>query len=161
MPEWRLLMNFLINIRSHWWSKLRSKAADRGITGRAGHPARRDAKTPLPWEGDPARYLSLWSTCQSGVRAVLSFRSNAVFRTCKRCQAANVNAHHWAWECVDQTQREAVAALLRVSPNESNKCLEIEHRRGHVQRQDAERGLLRCLRLHQARLQGAGERLWR
>ena len=57
-------------------------------------------------------------------QAVLSFQSNAVFRTCKRCQAANVNAHHWAWECVDQAQREAVAALLRVSPNESNKCLE-------------------------------------
>ena len=43
--------------------------------------------------------------------------------TCKRCQAANVNARHWAWECVDQAQRETVAALLRVSPNESNKCL--------------------------------------
>jgi methylphosphotriester-DNA--protein-cysteine methyltransferase len=57
-------------------------------------------------------------------KAVMSFLSNAVFRTCKRCQAANVNAHHWAWECVDQAQREAVAALLRVSPNESNKCLE-------------------------------------
>ena len=55
---------------------------------------------------------------------MLSFRSNAVFRTCKRCQAANVNAHHWTWECVDQAQREAIAALLRVSPNESNKCLE-------------------------------------
>ena len=110
-------------LRSHWWPKLRSKAADRGIIGRTGHP-HRDAKTPLPWEGDPARYLSLWSTCQSGVRAVLSFRSNAVFRTCKRCQAANVNAHHWAWECVDQAQRKAIAALLRVSPNESNKCLE-------------------------------------
>ena len=57
-------------------------------------------------------------------QAVLSFQSNAVFRTCKRCQAANVNAHHWAWECVDQAQREAVAALLRVSPNDSNKCME-------------------------------------
>ncbi len=40
------------------------------------------------------------------------------------CQAANVNARHWAWECVDQAQRETVAALLRVSPNESNECLE-------------------------------------
>ena len=102
---------------------MRSKAADRGIVIKVDE-VERDATSPLPWEGKAARYTSLWISNQSGVKSILAFRSNAVFKICIRCKQANVEAHHWGWACTDPAQRDPLAAKLRLSPDQVRRCLQ-------------------------------------